>query len=237
MSQPPSPPRPSSSELEEALLQAATPPPPAVLSPEQEVHPVLTFSCRGAIFGMICLLFGMLALILATTDKRPPNPDVDPIQCPGLAHFSRCAVDLKITDFMCDDVQEEVERRLGYKDDWVDPLALTGTYELVDSDTSVKKRSTLLHRTRVVGGLSVSVDRVLLSYQDLPNVGCLVHACGQSKTPSLFAPRNSRNYCNVYNLLCGKAEGCEVCRHDMRPAQAPNGFGQCPHHDSDQCVP
>ncbi|KAH9257759.1 hypothetical protein BASA81_004225 [Batrachochytrium salamandrivorans] len=237
MTQPPLPlpSGPSPSELEEALIQAATPPPP-VLSPEQEVHPVLTFSCQGAIFGMICLLVGMLALILITTDKHP-NPDVLPIKCPGLAPFSKCAVDLQITDFMCDDVQEEVERRLGYKDDWMDPLASTGTYELVDSDTSVKKRSTLLHRTRLVGGLSVSVDRILLSYQDLPNVGCLVHACGQSKTPSLFVPRNSRNYCNVYNLLCGKAEGCEVCRHDMRPAQASNGFGQCPHHDKGKCVP
>ena len=152
------------------------------------------------------------------------------IQCPGspASLHAECKMKFEIPKTSCKDVKDEVERRIQEKDGWKDPKSHPGKYSLV------KKEDKATEGTRTTGDGTNYVDKFIFTYADVEGSekGCIVSACSQSQIMSVYD--FSTNYCNMRNLLCGKAEGCKVSKHDLPPAQ--ESFKSCFFHTESQCT-
>jgi hypothetical protein len=147
--------------------------------------------------------------------------------CPGspaMMH-AKCCGWFRLEDFSCKDVKEEVERRVAGKDGWKDPKTRPGTYELLESAPD----STLF--TRTTGDGNAYVDKIRFVYADKGAQGCVVTGCSESQTTSAYD--YSTNYCTMWSMLCGKKQGCKVCRHDFAPPV--ESLDRCLFHDQSQC--
>ena len=180
----------------------------------------------GAVFTLVIVAF------MAAATRRQSTTYVNAaqvsIECPSSPAWmhATCGVTFEITDFMCKDVKEEVERRILGKDSWVDPKSHPGKYELIESQPT----KTLGSRT--TGDGSNYVDKFEFIYTDVEGKGCIVSGCSVAQSPSYYD--YSTNYCNMRNLLCGKVDGCKVSRHDIRPPA--QKFHTCPFHEVTQCT-
>ena len=177
----------------------------------------------AASFGFMLVIASFMFAATQHTETHLPDPTGVEMQCPSspaLLHAT-CAVTFEVTDFMCNDVKEEIERRLLGKDNWMDPLA--GKYSLLDS----RQTQTLGQHASGDG----TTDKFLFTYTDVEGKGCVLTGCSLTQTTSYYD--NSGNYCNMHNLLCGKREGCKICRHDIRPPR--QKFALCPYRDVNQC--
>lgn len=146
---------------------------------------------------------------------------------------AKCSKTILISS-SCKNVQDEVERRIQGKDNWVDPKSKPGKYELIKSISSHGgDRSTLAQRT--TGDGSNYTDKFLLSYASGEKKDtCLVSACSESQSTSVYD--YSTNFCNFHNLLCSKEEGCKVSKHQWGPSTDVGGRCiNCPFHNVKDC--
>ena len=60
---------------------------------------------------------------------------------------------------------------------------------------------------------------------------CVIDACSESQVLSVYD--YSTNYCNLYNLYCGKADGCTPVLHDFTSTVK---IGSCLSHDATACL-
>ena len=186
---------------------------------------------RYYFFATVLVFFVIASIFVNNSDVEvDPSADIHGMKkkCPGspsLVH-SECSLLFEISDFMCRDVKEEIERRmLGKK--WLDSRSSTLRYELLEERDEPKNIFTL--------GLRIDkhqyVDKVLLTYTDVQGEGCFVGGCSESQNTSFYD--SSTNFCNLYNLVCGTNEGCQVSRHNMKSTKY--SFNWCPYHDVKAC--
>ena len=196
-------------------------------------RPIARFSRTKLVFALTFFVLVVIAiLVFAATNKETllmDNNEPKKVVCPNspaLMHAT-CSMSFKIRDFMCRDVQEEIERRILGKDNWVDPKSHPGMYELLES-TPISTTS----GQRTNGDGTNDVDKFTFTYTDQQGQGCFLTGCSVAQSISYYD--YSRNYCNMHNLLCGKAENCKIARHDMRPAT--EEYLKCPYHDVKLCI-
>jgi hypothetical protein len=198
--------------------------------PRTEAKPLFWTRKRIAATAFFVLVIAgfMYAAAKASPSSSSSSTGGVNVECPHSPAWmhATCGMTFQVSDFMCKDVKEEVERRIQGKDGWTDPKSHPGKYLLLDSQPG----RTLAQRT--TGDGSNYVDKFLFTYTDVEGEGCLVTGCSAAQSASYYD--YSTNYCNMHNLLCGKAEGCKVSRHDIRPPK--ESFHECLFHDVTMCT-
>mmetsp|Transcript_64878 Transcript_64878/g.130408 ORF Transcript_64878/g.130408 Transcript_64878/m.130408 type:complete len:181 (-) Transcript_64878:265-807(-) len=129
-------------------------------------------------------------------------------ECPGskaLIH-AKARVRLRVLA-SCSDAMAEMKARVnGQYDLWHDPHN-NGTYRLLRSDPSG------LEFSRVTGNKKYT-DLLTFTFRRMGGDACYVSGCSESQ---VFSIKDfSTNFCNLYNLYCGTAEGCHPVAHDLK---------------------
>ncbi|CAE7370042.1 unnamed protein product [Symbiodinium sp. CCMP2456] len=113
----------------------------------------------------------------------------------------------------CSSVQEEIEARIGLN---MDRKKLPGNYTLLASETGVCTKAS--RATSPFADPGPFTDLFGFRYVT-DGSGCHVLACSESQVKSLCD--FSTNFCNLFNLYCNEADGCEIVHSNLEhdPAQ------------------
>jgi len=145
--------------------------------------------------------------------------------CPGSYSPIHGSCDLTaVFQESCDDVKQEMRARLNGENGWTDPHN-GGTYKYLGEEDNVLKSQ------RITNSIPKFLDHMNFGFQDTADGGCSVAACSDSSGPS--APDGETGYCNLFNLYCGSAEGCQVIHNDLH-FSTQKGF--CPNSADRKCL-
>eukprot|EP00437_Effrenium_voratum_P035062 CAMPEP_0181463144 /NCGR_PEP_ID=MMETSP1110-20121109/34763_1 /TAXON_ID=174948 /ORGANISM="Symbiodinium sp., Strain CCMP421" /LENGTH=180 /DNA_ID=CAMNT_0023587833 /DNA_START=119 /DNA_END=661 /DNA_ORIENTATION=- len=113
----------------------------------------------------------------------------------------------------CFSVQEEIEARIGLN---MDRKKLPGNYTLLASETGVCTKAS--RATSPFADPGPFTDLFGFRYVT-DGSDCHVLACSESQVKSLCD--FSTNFCNLFNLYCNEADGCEIVHSNLEhdPAQ------------------
>ncbi|CAE7880294.1 VSR7 [Symbiodinium sp. KB8] len=113
----------------------------------------------------------------------------------------------------CSSVQEEIEARIGLN---MDRKKLPGNYTLLASETGVCTKAS--RATSPFADPGPFTDLFGFRYVT-DGSDCHVLACSESQVKSLCD--FSTNFCNLFNLYCNEADGCEIVHSNLEhdPAQ------------------
>ncbi|CAK9014104.1 unnamed protein product [Durusdinium trenchii] len=139
------------------------------------------------------ILWALLAMVLGANGMTCPGSN-------SLIHASAQVV--AIAGSSCKDVHEEILARVQSK--WHDPHN-GGTYSLV-SATALQ-----LQLKRLTGDKKYT-DKMTITLSDT-NGKCMIMGCSESQVFSIGD--KSTNFCNLHNLYCGSAGGCQPVKHDF----------------------
>lgn len=202
---------------------------------------------------------------IAAAVVAPNVVEAIPFQCPGapggvMLHAS-ASVSLS-TDSSCADVQAEIKARADPKSGWIDPHN-KGTYALVAEQSGKTgpgsvddgvgtDNSKLGGMSGASGGIAIVpsslrfstltrltgdgqfTDKMTFTFADTSAGGCQVAACSDSQVNSLFD--DSTNYCNLRNLYCGTADGCNPVTKDIAYKEELGKFSKGAGKDTSKCI-
>jgi hypothetical protein len=151
--------------------------------------------------------------------------------CPGspAGIHARCEMEITFPHTDCDQVQEEMARRIAGDLGWTDPHN-GGHYEL-DHDTSLE--SDVLKGSHLTGNGGYT-DLFTMTFATNNEQGnCVVTACSESQVTSVID--YSTNYCNLRNLYCSDhPDGCPTVGSSFEYVEK---YKSCRQRDAKQCVP
>merc|ERR1719486_193043 len=134
----------------------------------------------------------------------------DSYNCPGSGSLVHAWMEVTVqADAACDVVQAEIEARAS--GNWVDPHN-GGIYSVLSSSSGVINTQRTTNPATSVGG-QVYTDKQTFSLSDSDG-GCKIEACSESQGTSVGD--FSTNYCDLRNLYCGSADGCQPVEHDFK---------------------
>lgn len=130
-------------------------------------------------------------------------------KCPGSSAWIHASCKTKVSaSASCEDVKAEMVARVnGQYETWHDPHN-NGTYSVTDKDSD---GSTLSLKRKTGDGKYT--DKITFAFQDAGASSCDVYGCSESQVTSYLD--FSTNYCNMFSLYCGTAEGCKVAEKDI----------------------
>jgi len=144
--------------------------------------------------------------------------------CPGSSawgHHAKCS--MKVTfSAPCSDVEDEINARVKGENGWYDPHN-KGTYGVV------KAKHGAMTLKRVTGNKRFT-DLMDFTFHSTSDGGCSVEACSESQVTSY--KDFSTNYCNLHDLYCGAAVGCNVVEYDLSFTEFLNDCGE---HQASTC--
>lgn len=147
--------------------------------------------------------------------------------CPGSPSFihASCKMSVTFAQNSCLDIMEEVSLRVNGTDGWCDPHN-KGTYKIVNYTSNEYSL------TRLTGNKKY-MDKMNLMFTPMAtaSTGCVVSACSESQVTSVVDL--STNYCNLHDLMCGSADGCNYVKHDLSSMEK---LESCTQHDASQCL-
>jgi hypothetical protein len=151
--------------------------------------------------------------------------------CPGspAVIHARCEMEITFPHTDCDQVQDEMARRIAGDLGWTDPHNgghYERDYDIARSIDTVVKGS---HRS----GKGGYTDLFELTLDTNKEGDCVVTACSESQVTSVID--YSTNYCNLRNLYCSDhPDGCPIVKNSFQYVEK---YKNCRQRDARQCVP
>eukprot|EP00931_Biecheleriopsis_adriatica_P020362 TRINITY_DN13632_c0_g2_i1.p1 TRINITY_DN13632_c0_g2~~TRINITY_DN13632_c0_g2_i1.p1 ORF type:complete len:194 (+),score=23.62 TRINITY_DN13632_c0_g2_i1:74-655(+) len=158
--------------------------------------------------GFVSLL--VFANVLRKKKALGESCGLTPKGCPGSpvpwSEHASCSESIRF-EASCADVQEEIEARIKQN---ADRKELPGNYSLIFevADTCIKGS----RATNPAADPGPFTDLFGFVFSGSGQT-CTVNSCSESQVPSHCDL--STNFCNMYNLYCNSAAGCEPILHDI----------------------
>mmetsp|Transcript_10384 Transcript_10384/g.11843 ORF Transcript_10384/g.11843 Transcript_10384/m.11843 type:complete len:181 (+) Transcript_10384:27-569(+) len=145
--------------------------------------------------------------------------------CPGSPSRVRamCSLNVKFAE-SCAVVEKEITDRIQGVNGWRCPKSNPGTYRLTSSNGTYP-----LAALRTTGDGRYT-DLFTFTFQS-EGQGCLVGGCSESQVFSVID--YSTNYCNMFNLYCGREESCKVVGTSLTFAES---YASCRQNNRRQCT-
>jgi len=163
--------------------------------------------------------------------KQPVEVAVEGYKCPGSASFTHAWIEVTSTaDASCSQVHDEIVGRAS-SSSWVDPHN-GGIYSVLDDSQNVIQTQRTTNPATSVGG-QVYVDKQ--TFELIPvSGGCKIKGCSESQGNSVGD--FSTNYCDLRNLWCGSADGCQTAVNPFTVVENTHHKSIGAGHDFSGCV-
>lgn len=175
----------------------------------------------------------IIATILAAATSSENNNNVvdkDNSPCRGSPAFvhAKCLMEITFPLMDCDNVQEEITRRIVGDYGWTDPHN-NGLYQLDGSTRNGNDGSIMGSH---LSGNGQYTDLFGMTFtQDESTGNCVVSACSESQVTSVID--FSTNYCNLRNLYCNYAkDGCPIIYKNFKYTES---YTNCNQRDESKC--
>jgi hypothetical protein len=132
-------------------------------------------------------------------------PEMNNPGSPALFGFRAKTEVTASTTSKCQDVKNEIIGRANGDKGWVDPHN-GGTYEVLSGEGGIITTQRTANPETSMGGYAYVDKQTFTLAKD--GSGCRIFACSESQGPS--GKDFSTNYCNLRNLYCGTADGCQT---------------------------
>jgi len=154
------------------------------------------------------------------------------MQCPGSGAMVHASAKVTaVADASCSDVLAEMKARVGGQNGWVDPHN-GGIYSVLSStDSQLNTQRTTNPKKSVGGKLYTDKQTFTLTEQGQK---CRIDACSESQGFSVGD--FSTNYCDMRNLYCGSADGCQTVTKDFSVEESKISKSVGASSDKNACI-
>jgi len=152
-------------------------------------------------------------------------------KCPGSASSTHAWMEVTTqADASCAQVHDEIVARASTSS-WVDPHN-GGIYSVLEDSSDVIQTQRTTNPATAVGGKTY-VDLQTFELQPVSG-GCQIKGCSESQGNSMSD--FSTNYCDLRNLFCGSADGCETALNSFTVQETSHHKSFGAGHDFSGCV-